>query len=157
MAFLKFVNETITYPYDTKSDYPYTGFPKGSDYPEFDVFWVYPVAPDPPANNSSIEGTPVFNAELNRWEQTWIYNPIDPPPEWTAFNTAMLSNPAWLEWASALTTSAPDLRNYIVSVSSQHDAGKLQDTINLAKTVAAIPSPTVIQSLADTYHIPLVL
>lgn len=66
MAFLKFINETITYPYNTKTDYPYTGFPPGTDYPEFNIFWVHPTSPNPPENNLLTEETPLFNDELNQ-------------------------------------------------------------------------------------------
>ena len=75
MSFLKYANETVTYPYNTRADHPNTAFPGGSDYPEFDIYWVHPTAqnnPDPETLNI-IEDTPVFNNELNRWEQAWNY------------------------------------------------------------------------------------
>lgn len=102
MAFLKFASETITYPYNTKTDYPHTGFPPGADYPDFSIFWVHPVPPNPPANNSATEGTPVFNAELNRWEQTWTYTPIAPAPDWAGFRSDLLGSATVVTWFDGL-------------------------------------------------------
>ena len=102
MAFLKFIDETITYPYDTKTDYPHTGFPPGADYPEFNVYWVYPTSPNPPKNNSVTEGTPVFNTELNRWEQTWTYTPIAPLPDWAGLRADLLDSATISAWFDTL-------------------------------------------------------
>jgi len=193
MAFLKYVNETITYPYNTKADYPYTGFPHGRDYPEFNIFWVHPTSPNPPENNllteeapvfndelnqgdpmyptppnpsednSWTEGTPVFNTELNRWEQTWVYTPLPPIPDWAGFNLAMVppssqsSFEVWLDqfkipYQTPLTTAA--------------GMGNLQETqqiYNSLKAIASDPNNTLVpptqeyitewQAIADTYHI----
>ena len=89
MAFIKYISEYTdpetselvpevkVYPYNTRFDYPNTSFPPGTDYPGFDVYWVHsttPNNPDPETLNV-VEDTPVFNNELNRWEQTWSYVP----------------------------------------------------------------------------------
>lgn len=71
------IPEVLDYPYNTRSDHPNTSFPTGSSYPEFNVYWVYPTAqsnPDPTLYNA-VEGTPVFNAATNCWEQQWDYTP----------------------------------------------------------------------------------
>ena len=97
MAFLKFIDETITYPYNTKTDYPHTGFPPGADYPEFNIYWVYPTSPNSPINNSATEGTPVFNTE-----QTWVYTPIAPLPDWVGLRADLLSSSTVAAWFDTL-------------------------------------------------------
>ena len=77
MSFLKSIDNTTvdSYPYNTRTDHPNTSFPSGSDYPSFNVYWVYPTAqnnPDP-AEFNAVEIDPVFNTELGRWEQAWDY------------------------------------------------------------------------------------
>lgn len=75
MSFLKYTNNTITYPYNTYSEHPNTSFPTGSDYPGFDVYWVHPTTPNNPDSTqyNTVEDTPVFNEVANRWEQSWSY------------------------------------------------------------------------------------
>ena len=93
--FLKSTNNTIeSYPYNTREDYPLTAFPPGADYPTFNIYWVHPTPQSPPPDHTATEGQPVYNNELNRWEQTWEYQEVVPPvvPDWDAFNAYMLSD-----------------------------------------------------------------
>lgn len=71
--FAKIVNGIVEkYPYNTKEDYPNSGFPKGEDYPEFDVFWVHRIEANfDSQTHKAVESIPAFNTELQRWEQAW--------------------------------------------------------------------------------------
>ena len=129
MAFLKFINETVTYPYNTKTDYPHTGFPPGADYPEFNVYWVYPVPPNSPINNSATEGTPVFNAELSRWEQTWSYTPTAPLPDWAGLRADLLGSTTIAAWFDGL----PAIHREDITAQIQG-----QDTATLADAVVRV-------------------
>ena len=155
MAFLKFINETITYPYNTRTDYPYTGFPPGADYPDFNVFWVYPVAPNPPENNSASEGTPAFNTDLNRWEQTWVYTPLPSIPDWAGFNLAMvppISQSSFEAWLSQFKPT------YQSAVTVPAALGQLAETQSGYDTLKSLSPPTVEQAsewqaIADQFNI----
>ena len=87
-----------------------------------------------------------------------IPDPVQPPPspepDWTAFNTAMLSDPDWSPWITqnsllmAATTSASMSRN----------APELQTTLETAISVLGQPDPVAAQrwqSIADANSIPI--
>ena len=85
-----------------------------------------------------------------------IPDPFPPPPEpdWTAFNTAMLSDADWSPWITqnsllmAATTSASMNRN----------APELQTTIETAIAVLSQPDPVAAQRwqyIADANFIPI--
>lgn len=73
--FAKITNNAVEiYPYNTRIDYPNTAFPVGSDYPEFDVYWVHDIPPSLDSfSHKEVESDPIFNTELQRWEQSWNY------------------------------------------------------------------------------------
>ncbi|MEY2976079.1 MAG: hypothetical protein RLZZ435_216, partial [Cyanobacteriota bacterium] len=84
-----------------------------------------------------------------------IPDPLPPPPEpdWTAFNTAMLSDSNWQAWALPA-----DLRNAMIAASINSNLTSLENAYAIAKA-AVPPSAEVIegwQTLADTYNIPIV-
>jgi hypothetical protein len=84
-----------------------------------------------------------------------IPDPPPPPPEpdWTAFNTAMLSDSNWQAWALPA-----DLRNAMIAASINSNLTSLENAYAIAKA-AVPPSAEAIagwQSLADTYNIPIV-
>ncbi|MGA1531449.1 MAG: hypothetical protein ACO33E_00140 [Aquiluna sp.] len=155
MAFLKFINETITYPYNTKTDYPHTGFPPGADYPEFNIFWVYPTSPNPPENNSATEGTPVFNTELNRWEQTWSYTPVAPLPDWTNFNLAMILPETESSFEVWLGQFKPAYQTALTVPAALGQLSETQSAYNTLKTLAAPTAEQTAewQGIADQFHI----
>jgi hypothetical protein len=84
-----------------------------------------------------------------------IPDPPPPPPEhdWTAFNTAMLSDSNWQAWALPA-----DLRNAMIAASINSNLTSLENAYAIAKA-AVPPSAEAItgwQRLADTYNIPIV-
>jgi hypothetical protein len=84
-----------------------------------------------------------------------IPDPLAPPPEhdWTAFNTAMLSDSNWQAW-----TLPADLRNAMIAASINFNLVSLENAYAIAKA-AVPPSAEAItgwQGLADTYNIPIV-
>ena len=84
-----------------------------------------------------------------------IPDPPPPPPEpdWTAFNTAMLSDSNWQAWALPA-----DLRNAMIAASINSNLTSLENAYAIAKA-AVPPSAEAIegwQTLADTYNIPIV-
>ena len=84
-----------------------------------------------------------------------IPDPLPPPPEpdWTAFNTAMLSDSNWQAWALPA-----DLRNAMIAASINSNLVSLENAYAIAKA-AVPPSAEAItgwQGLADTYNIPIV-
>jgi len=84
-----------------------------------------------------------------------IPDPPPPPPEpdWTAFNTAMLSDSNWQAWALPA-----DLRNAMIAASINSNLTSLENAYAIAKA-AVPPSAEAItgwQGLADTYNIPIV-
>jgi hypothetical protein len=114
MPFLKSLDNTTvdSYPCNTYSDHPNTSFPSGSDYPEFNVYWVHPTAqnnPDP-AEYNPVEIEPVFNSELGRWEQAWDYvAKSDEEKRLAKYNPAqflqqMFANAVFETWLSNFST-----------------------------------------------------
>lgn len=87
----------------------------------------------------------------------WESVPEPPPPQepqWTAFNTAMLSNKSWQNWAIP-----SDLRTALISSSVNAKADSFQSSYDLAKSLVP-PSAEAItewQGLASAYHVQLVL
>ena len=84
-----------------------------------------------------------------------IPDPPPPPPEpdWTAFNTAMLSDSNWQAW-----TLPADLRNAMIAASINSNLTSLENAYAIAKA-AVPPSAEAItgwQALADAYNIPIV-
>ena len=84
-----------------------------------------------------------------------IPDPPPPPPEpdWTAFNTAMLSDSNWQAWALPA-----DLRNAMIAASINSNLVSLDNAYAIAKA-AVPPSAEAItgwQGLADTYNVPIV-
>jgi len=84
-----------------------------------------------------------------------IPDPPPPPPEhdWTAFNTAMLSDSNWQAWALPA-----DLRNAMIAASINSNLTSLENAYAIAKA-AVPPSAEAItgwQGLADTYNVPIV-
>ena len=84
-----------------------------------------------------------------------IPDPPPPPPEpdWTAFNTAMLSDSNWQAWALPA-----DLKNAMIAASINSNLTSLENAYAIAKA-AVPPSAEAItrwQGLADTYNIPIV-
>lgn len=161
------VPEVKVYPYNTRSDYPNTSFPTGTDYPDFNVYWVYPTAPNnpDPTNLKVIEGEPVFNGVTNRWEQSWTYpnktaeelrlDKYDP----AAFLQAMFADASFETWVSNFsafkqsgfldsTTNAKVNNNWTV-VQSLYDSFK-------AVAAPAQSDVDAWQAIADQYGIPLI-
>lgn len=88
------------------------------------------------------------------WEP--VPNSGSPPPEpdWTAFNTAMLSDADWSPWI----TRNPLLTAATTSASMASDAKQLQTTIETAISVLGAPDPVATQrwqDLANQYNIPI--
>ena len=84
-----------------------------------------------------------------------IPDPPPPPPEpdWTAFNTAMLSDSNWQAWALPA-----DLRNAMIAASINSNLTSLENAYAIAKA-AVPPSAEAItgwQGLADTNNVPIV-
>lgn len=76
-----------------------------------------------------------------------------PEPLWTAFNTAMLTDPYWQSWAIP-----QDLRTAIILASVIGKGDTFHAAYDTAKAIVP-PSGDAIASwqvLADQYHIPLV-
>jgi hypothetical protein len=118
-----------------------------------------------------VDGAPDFSGftdpTLSVLQQSWtdflasgqelevIPDPPPPPPEhdWTAFNTAMLSDSNWQAWALPA-----DLRNAMIAASINSNLVSLENAYAIAKA-AVPPSAEAIegwQTLADTYNIPIV-
>ena len=118
-----------------------------------------------------VDGTPDLSGftepTLSVLQQSWadflasgqelevIPDPPPPPPEpdWTAFNTAMLSDSNWQAWALPA-----DLRNAMIAASINSNLVSLNNAYAIAKA-AVPPSAEAItgwQGLADTYNIPIV-
>jgi hypothetical protein len=85
MKFIKVDDQgNTTYPYsldDLKADHPNTSF--DAAFSDIADFGVHPVVttgtPDFTPPQSAVEGVPIFNADLERWETTWQV--IDPTAE----------------------------------------------------------------------------
>lgn len=123
--FLKSTNNTIeSYPYNTREDYPLTAFPPGADYPTFNIYWVHPTPQSPPPDHTATEGQPIYNNELNRWEQTWEYQEVIPPvvPDWDSFNAYMLSDAMFKSYRDTVRVVDGELN------SALFDAYSLVDT-----------------------------
>ena len=84
------------------------------------------------------------------WEQLTVDN--TPQPQWTAFNTAMLTDPYWQSW------SIPhDLRVAIISSAIGANADAFQTAYDLGASIVP-PSTEAIndwQTMADTFSIPV--
>lgn len=80
--------------------------------------------------------------------------PPAPQPDWTGFNLAIFSDPAFASWEIS-----PILQSAIVAQATSRNLAVLQTCYDLAKAQIA-PSPETIatwQSIADQYHIGLIL
>ena len=123
-------------------------------------------APLPWVNNAP-DFTGFTEPTLSVLQQSWtdflasgeelevIADPVPPPPQpdWTAFNTAMLSDSNWQAWALPA-----DLRNAMIAASINSNLTSLENAYAIAKA-AVPPSAEAIegwQTLADTYNIPIV-
>ena len=132
------------------------------------LFLESPGATTPlPWVNNAPDFTGFTDPTLSVLQQSWadflasgqelevIPDPPPPPPEpdWTAFNTAMLSDPDWQAWALPA-----DLRNAMIAASINSNLVSLNNAYAIAKA-AVPPSAEAItgwQGLADTYNIPIV-
>ena len=132
------------------------------------LFLESPGATTPlPWVNNAPDFTGFTDPTLSVLQQSWadflasgqelevIPDPPPPPPEpdWTAFNTAMLSDPDWQAWALPA-----DLRNAMIAASINSNLVSLENAYAIAKA-AVPPSAEAItgwQGLADTYNIPIV-
>ena len=113
------------------------------------------------------EPTPTYNPHIEnaieswtidldnlQYVQTWTIVEIPPEPNWTYFNLAIFSDPAFVSWEIS-----PILQSAIVAQATSRNLEVLQTCYNLAKAQLA-PSPETIatwQSIADQYHIGLIL
>jgi len=141
------------------------------------VPWVYN-APDftaftEPTLPVEVDGAPDFSGftepTLSVLQQSWAdflasgqelevipdpeLTPSTPEHDWTAFNTAMLSDSNWQAWALPA-----DLRNAMIAASINSNLTSLENAYAIAKA-AVPPSAEAItgwQRLADTYNIPIV-
>jgi hypothetical protein len=89
-----------------------------------------------------------------QYVQSWTIVEIPPEPNWTDFNLAIFSDPAFASWGISLI-----LQSAIVAQATSRNLAVLQTCYDLAKTQIA-PSPETIvswQSIADQYHIGLIL
>ena len=78
--------------------------------------------------------------------------PSEPDPDWTSFNTAMLSDANWQAWQLPA-----DLRNAMIAASINANLPSLNSAYAIAK-VSVPPSQEAIdgwQALADLYNIPM--
>ena len=132
------------------------------------LFLESPGATTPlPWVNNAPDFTGFTDPTLSVLQQSWadflasgqelevIPDPPPPPPEpdWTAFNTAMLSDSNWQAWALPA-----DLRNAMIAASINSNLVSLNNAYAIAKA-AVPPSAEAItgwQGLADTYNIPIV-
>lgn len=163
--FAKIVNGTIeVYPYNPKADHPNTTFPTGADHPSFDIYWVYPS----PQNNldadlyNAIEGQPTFNAETNRWEQTWDYVEKSAEEKRQAkynpsvFLSNLLSDPEFKDWASQIS-----FVDYINISTTALDAKQTNDWSVCEATLNQLTIPaellTKIRGLVEEYGIPITI
>ena len=132
------------------------------------LFLESPGATTPlPWVNNAPDFTGFTDPTLSVLQQSWadflasgqelevIPDPPPPPPEpdWTAFNTAMLSDSNWQAWALPA-----DLRNAMIAASINSNLVSLENAYAIAKA-AVPPSAEAIeewQTLADTYNVPIV-
>ena len=110
--FAKIINNTIeSYPYNPQLDYPLTSFPDGDSYPAFNCYWVYstaPVNPDPESYDA-IELTPVFNSEIDRWEQGWDFIEKPSSPDWDNFNLTFSTLPSLIQAETIANQNHPSI------------------------------------------------
>jgi hypothetical protein len=107
---------------------------------------------DPQVENA-IESWTIDSDNL-QYVQTWTIVELIPAPDWTGFNLAIFSDPAFASWQIS-----PILQSAIVAQATSRNLEVLQTCYNLAKAQIA-PSPETIatwQSIADQYHIGLIL
>jgi len=168
--FAKIINQNvISYPYDTFSDYPYTAFPEGSDYPEFNIYWIHQTEPNnpDPVNFSAVAGLPVFNTDTQRWESSWNY--IEKPEEEKvaarynpeAFLTSLLVDPDYRQWYAGVSDVA--IREHLAPVAADAKISGVWTIFNalLLESVAINPLSEELQqkvtALAILYGIPITL
>lgn len=88
------------------------------------------------------------------YRQGWAVEPLPPVAQWTAFNTAMLSDADWTPWITqnSLLTSATTM------ASLNQNLELLQTTIETAIAVLGQPDPVAAQRwqyIADANFIPI--
>ena len=166
MPFLKSINNTITFPYDPSLDYPNTSFPTGVDHPSFDIYWVHPSPqnnPDPSLYNA-VEGQPVFNAETNRWEQTWDYVEKSPEEKRQAkydpatFLMTAQADPDFRTWRSQLPPQ--EYTELLTAAGDAKQTGNWTAFQSLLDIRSVDFSPALlakIQALVEQYGIPIVV
>jgi hypothetical protein len=70
--FAKIIDNIVEkYPYNPAEDYPVTGFPEGSDYPEFNIYWVHksPLPQFFPLDQNIVESDPQYID--GQWVKSW--------------------------------------------------------------------------------------
>ena len=86
-----------------------------------------------------------------------VPDPVAPEPTleplWTAFNTALLTDPYWQSWAIP-----QDLRTAIIMAAVIGKGDTFQAAYDTAKAIVPLSGDAIAswQGLADQYHIPLV-
>lgn len=110
---------------------------------------------NPPSYRTEGETASIQTAfDAGDWEPVPDPGPPPPEPDWTAFNTAMLSDADWSPWI----TRNPLLTSATTTASLSQDAALLQTTIETAISVLGQPDPVAAQRwqyIADANLIPI--
>jgi hypothetical protein len=136
-------------PYPRQDDEPVVGL--DPDYLVLDKVTTTPPSYDP--DTQYLAESWVADVGALEYQQAWTIEDLPPVPQWTAFNTAMLSDPDWQAWALPA-----DLRNAMIAASINANLTSLENAYAIAKA-SVPPSAEAIegwQTLADTYNIPIV-
>jgi len=154
MAFLKSENGQIFYPYNAREDYPNTSFPPGSDYPDFNIFWVHPSQPNPPEGQQSQESTPVFDGA--KWIQSWEYVPIPSSPDYEGLIAEIRDGTAYPLTQAWYDNLPPRKRDPLQSAIAVQDASLIQ-----SRLIPILPTDEAtlneILALLTAFNIPISL
>ena len=137
------------HPYPRQDDEPVTGL--DPDYLVLTKVEATPPSYDP--DTQYLAESWVVDLNDLEYQQVWTIEDLPPVPQWTAFNTAMLSDPNWQAWSLPA-----DLRNAMIAASINSNSVSLENAYAIAKA-SVPPSAEAIegwQTLADTYNIPIV-
>jgi len=152
--FLKNINDQTTYPYNPKTDYPNTSFPPGSDYPDFNIFWVHPSQPNPLAGQQSQESTPVFDG--TKWIQSWEYVPISPSPDYEGLIAEIRDGTTYPLTQAWYDNLSPRKRDPLQSAIAVQDASLIQ-----SRLIPILPTDEAtlneILALLTAFNIPISL
>lgn len=137
----------------TQADHPNTVFIGDMDFPEYDVFFVEELPPDPPLSHDATLADPVF--EAGRWVQKWSYTPRPPEPDFDGLTTAMQIEsvaPLVSAWYNGLKPVQRDpLQTAITGQDAERITARLLPILGTMDTA----TQTELVELLAAYNIPI--